>query len=963
MNIGNLGVGLATSKRLGYHCPSTYRTLRQNMSSRFCIITEEYSELNRSGGIGACARGLAILLISKGYSVDVLITDQSCNSDILHVKKVVRDGPNFLFLSEIATRDKHVVYHGDAISKAYCVYRFLSEQNYAVVHFNDWFGSGFYCAMARRQGLFNAIVVTHLHGSAEWVRLHNAHSPELEDFEREAIERSQIENSDIVISPSEYLLDWYRGRGLTLPDSKQINWFLPKWIEPSKVWLGGAFETRAVEPGTVSELIFFGRHERRKGFELFVDAVSRLPMSINPDITFIGRFDRIGREFSGSHVFRRLASYGGRIRFFNELDQGEALERIARSRNALCVMPSLIENSPCTVGECFTIGAPFLATDVGGTSELIDVASREHCLVPADAKALAAAIERTIVDGAPTVKSALRPGRISELWNDCARAMNRAAACEPPRPRPSENILVSVCITHYERPQLLREAIAALMAQTYENVEIIVVDDGSRRPDAHAYLSELEAGDHRLPIRVVRSANRYLGAARNLAASHAHGDYLLFHDDDNISEPNELELFVGAALASGCEILTSQYWVFKHGYEAAKQRKIEYFPIGIGGVFSFFRNRFGDANALISRACFERLGGFTELHGVGWEDWEFFLRAYMRGTKMGVVPAPLFNYRVSANGMLATGNVLRNHERLYSLIDEERPRLGSELLRYVQRHDLQQAVLDSIFVVLEQSPAGRLHQELTALDPNSAEARGKLSDLAFALGRAEDAIEIGLSDFYQREKLLGLAAQFLRPQRLNLRGRIFVTLEPGQGKPVVALRGWAFDSQGRAYAPTCFRVERDYYETIVHVRQHRPDVVESFQLPSDVDSGFVVAGRKNGSGFMQCIRRLKPIATSPGVNASLFCSAWERFKGHVDEVFWCREVAVEPPDQNLWHGTILVESQVDGYVFMKKDGGPYAIGNSAPSSRARFSCSPTGCAASKLWFILPSEGRVDIIFE
>ena len=39
-------------------------------------------------------------------------------------------------------------------------------------------------------------------------------------------------------------------------------------------------------------------------------------------------------------------------------------------------MPSLIENSPCVVGECFTLGVPFLAADVGGTAELVAEESR-----------------------------------------------------------------------------------------------------------------------------------------------------------------------------------------------------------------------------------------------------------------------------------------------------------------------------------------------------------------------------------------------------------------------------------------------------------------------------------------------------------------------------------------------------------------------------------------------------------
>ncbi len=282
------------------------------MSRRSCIITEEYSGLNKSGGIGACAHGLYLMLINSGHAVDVLITDLSCNSNALNSAQGSLRDTNFFFLSEVAKKDLAVYPPIDEISKSYCVYRFLCKNTYDVVHFNEWLGSGFYCAMARRQGLFAPFLVTHLHGGSEWVRRDNAYSPELEDFEREAIERSQIENSDLVISPSDYLLSYYESQGVKLPRRKKLNWFLPQWAVLPKN--GKSLETRCVAPQTISELIYFGRHERRKGFELFVGAVALLPMSLQPDLTFIGRFDRVGREFSGSHVFRKLAGYAGRIR-------------------------------------------------------------------------------------------------------------------------------------------------------------------------------------------------------------------------------------------------------------------------------------------------------------------------------------------------------------------------------------------------------------------------------------------------------------------------------------------------------------------------------------------------------------------------------------------------------------------------------------------------------------------------
>lgn len=933
-----------------------------------CIVTAEFSGVNASGGIGTAARGLARQLQSHGCLVDILITDLGCSSIASHTN-LSRDF-NIVFMKDVIEQLDDMSGPVDAISESYAVYWYLRCKSYAVVHFNDWKGSGFYCAMAKRQGLFESCIVTHLHGCSEWVRRHNNHFPDLQDFERESIERSQIENSDLVISPSEYLLQWYRSHGVSLPQHQHIGWFLPQWFSHEYSESNQQLSTKSVAPESVTELIFFGRHERRKGFELFVDAVARLPAELHLNLTFIGRFDRVGREFTGSHVFRRLPRYAGRIRFFNQLNQDQAVYRILHSRNALCVMPSIIENSPCVVGECFTLGVPFLATDVGGTSELIDPESRHYCLVEPEAPALAEAIQRVIREGLPALKSTLRPQVISGRWRECFEALDATLSAPASSPRKAEKPLVSICVTHYERPALLRQAISRLMAQTYDNIEIIIVDDGSRGKDALAYLDTLESEEHRFPLKVIRSENKYLGAARNLAASHARGSYLLFHDDDNLSEEIGVDVFVKAALHSGCDVLTSQYWVFGSDSDqqvALDKKKIEYFPIGIGGAYSFFRNRFGDANALFKREVFESLGGFSELRGVGWEDWELFLRAFVRGFKMGIVPEPLFNYRVNAQGMLATGNVVKNYERLYAMVDEELPRINSDLLRYAQRDEVARRALDDLWSTLGKAQAGDLHRQLLEEDPNSEEARIKLSDLAFAIGRMGDAIELGISNFQQREKLLGLVPHLsqLATSGLSFRQRTYVSPDTSGGTVVAMLRGWAFIANGQPFVPDALHIDRDFFQKIAHRHELRPDVNNCFSLPLDTSVGFIAAAKQSQSPKTRLLsvfdagRRL-PYSTQHKIR--LVGAKQKHLRAHIDEVFWCREVSVLAPEPGSWNGAITVEGESFLYALLKI-GDSYSMGQRKSSSCVKFLC-PPACLSEASWsFVLPHDRNVQIIFE
>jgi glycosyltransferase involved in cell wall biosynthesis len=101
--------------------------------------------------------------------------------------------------------------------------------------------------------------------------------------------------------------------------------------------------------------------------------------------------------------------------------------------------------------------------------------------------------------------------------------------------------MVSVVITTYNRRALLEEAMASVSAQTFEEWELIVVDDAST-DDTWRWLKGL-ANER---IRVFRqSVNKERSAARNRGLAEARGEYVLFLDDDDILLPNALHTLVG----------------------------------------------------------------------------------------------------------------------------------------------------------------------------------------------------------------------------------------------------------------------------------------------------------------------------------------------------------------------------------------------------------------------------------
>ena len=843
-----------------------------------CIVTEELAGVTRSGGIGACSRGLALHLMEAGYDVEVVVTDLTYPQAAGNKKL---PGVRLVYLSEIARRDPEIEMPVDHVSKAYVVYRYLRRNDFALVHFHDYLGLGYYTATAKRQQLLHCVIVTHTHGSCRWVRRHNLNRPSLEDLETETLEQHQIELSDLVVSPSQYLLDWYRAEGMALPNAIRLDWMLPQWIESEQT--PAALGTPPVPPGSIDHLIFFGRQERRKGVEVFVDALRALPEDTQPSVTFLGRFDRLYGEFTGSYVFRRLQNYRGAIRFVNDLGPASAMDFIRSRPNALCVMPSLIENSPCTVGECFTLGVPFLATDVGGTPELTVPEDRHDPPLQANWRSLSAHLTRVLRDGMPAVRSTLKPADICERWTALHERLLKPDTAPQPAPR---RPLVSVCLVHFERPLLLKRALAALNAQTYDAFEVIISDDGSKSPEAVAALAEIEnEKSYKFPLTVLRGENCYLGAARNAAARLARGEYLLFHDDDNVAEPREIEQFVASALASGSDILTSQCYIFEG--EPGGAKRILYYPMGVGGIFSFYRNRFGDANALFRKATFDALGGFTEHYGIGWEDWELFLKAHLRGFHLTIVPEALFWYRASPGGMLATGNPVLNQERFYTMVTEVKLELHQDLLRHAQGEALSRQEYDLTRLRLGLLPHGATHVALMNDDPNGLDARLKLIDIALSVHRHDDARALAdrtsvtrLHPVYKATHLDRSHAAAAIPE--------FAFEEPAAG--ALLLNGWWSDSTLEALEAV--ELEGQRHAVLGALRYSRQDVSDFLKAPRHVDLGFILLVAP-AARTLALLNRLRTHAASLGVASSLGVKhavfvlkrgACKDARGHIDAI-------------------------------------------------------------------------------
>ncbi len=206
------------------------------------------------------------------------------------------------------------------------------------------------------------------------------------------------------------------------------------------------------------------------------------------------------------------------------------------------------------------------------------------------------------------------------------------AHASPPR--------ISVIVPCFNQGAYLDEALDSVAAQTCQDLEILVVDDGSTDEATLHILDAL----HRPATVVVRSGNHGLSAARNLGASRARGEFLCCLDADDRLAPGWLEAAV-RLLDEDPELAFVSHWLETFGDE-----RWEWKPTRCDLAMLLDRNTVNGA-AVVRRDVFRAAGGFDETMRDGCEDWEFWIRVVARGHRGAIVPETLFHYRRHAGSM------------------------------------------------------------------------------------------------------------------------------------------------------------------------------------------------------------------------------------------------------------------------------------------------------------------------
>ena len=222
------------------------------------------------------------------------------------------------------------------------------------------------------------------------------------------------------------------------------------------------------------------------------------------------------------------------------------------------------------------------------------------------------------------------------------------AAPAPELRRPLTSPAVTVCIPYFEAPEFLAETLVSLERQTSTDFTVVVVDDGSHTAPARAEFDACAARYASLGWRFVRQSNQSSGAARNRAAQESATEFVLFLDADDIAMPTMIERFLHGAFLTGDECLVAPNYGFRDDPEGPCE--VLYDPPGNSLVASMGDDMHGGSCILIRRESFLSLGGFTEIRGVGFEDYEFHVRANLEKMRWDILPEFVYRYRMPRVG-------------------------------------------------------------------------------------------------------------------------------------------------------------------------------------------------------------------------------------------------------------------------------------------------------------------------
>ncbi len=227
--------------------------------------------------------------------------------------------------------------------------------------------------------------------------------------------------------------------------------------------------------------------------------------------------------------------------------------------------------------------------------------------------------------------------------------------------------LVSIIIPCYNQAQYLEESVQSAIDQTYPNIEIIVVNDGS--PDNTQEVAERLQEQYPNTLRVVTQENQGLSEARNTGIRESLGEYILPLDADDLLDLKIVSKCMDAMTHNNADIIHIDFQCFGENNN-----------VWMSSPFSdnnISYENFLHASSLYRKEVWRKTQGYKLNMDIGYEDWEFWINAYKHNFTFHYLSEILFNYRIKKESMYTNAKdkdtylkskIIINNPELYPML-------------------------------------------------------------------------------------------------------------------------------------------------------------------------------------------------------------------------------------------------------------------------------------------------------
>ncbi len=626
--------------------------------TRFCIATEDIVGPVRNGGIGTTYAALATMLATHGHDVTILYLkgEEVENETISHwIDFYAGIGVKFVPVANYAQSENIITTADQWMRPIYDMYRWLLDNPMDVVHVSEWRGSGFMCLTAKRQGIAFADTLFIVKTSSPWLwnRLYGSYSIDrLGDLAKTFAERRSVELADMVIGGSLHLLRWMASQGYVLPKDRTF-------VQPNVVsfaHLQDLVKRRNLRPGRrmpIDEFVFFGRLEARKGLLTFCHSVRRLMKlghKLPARISFVGkpgaRLAVRPNQTVIDYIEEETADWPTEVSVLTDFQQKEAISYLLDGAR-LAVMPSTIENSSLAVYEAAICQIPFIASDAGGTSELLVEKDHKHVLCDAHPIPLAAKLAEALDKGGYIATPSFDNEHNIEVWKAFNESLCRGlretllkrAAGRPRARAKARAASVDVAIFSRGDRRDLEQTLDALKAQQQHPHRVLIAVDAIDEAAA-SKMAKAAAKKRRLDCDVLSTLDYDPGYALNEAAHLARGDYIVFLHAGATLKPQALRVLTEVAERRSADILTWHHRIMAAGETASNEDRLVAEMIGSPSETLYLEGP-RDLPLFVRRRAFEQLKGFTVDFRVPLHERELISKGIVAGLRCETVPMEL----------------------------------------------------------------------------------------------------------------------------------------------------------------------------------------------------------------------------------------------------------------------------------------------------------------------------------